>query len=240
MHRTHSAAQITAAVGTLRNAGIANISMDLIFALPAFLKRDWSEDLDRLLELEPEHVSLYGLTAEPRTPYGHWLERGEVAEAPEENYESEFLTAHERLGAAGFEHYEVSNYARPGRRSRHNSAYWTGVPYAAVGPSAHRFDGSTRSWNVASYVDWERRLRSGDSVVAGSEQLSEANSAVERVYLGLRTDAGLAATDAELRLARPWVESGWAVIRHGTIVLTTTGLLRLDALAASLTLAGSH
>lgn len=240
MHRTHSAAQITAAVGTLRNAGIANISMDLIFALPAFLKRDWSGDLDRLLELEPEHVSLYGLTAEPRTPYGHWLERGEVAEAPEENYESEFLTAHERLGAAGFEHYEVSNYARPGRRSRHNSAYWTGVPYAAVGPSAHRFDGSTRSWNVASYVDWERRLRSGDSVVAGSEQLSEANSAVERVYLGLRTDAGLAATDAELRLARPWVESGWAVIRHGTIVLTATGLLRLDALAASLTLAGSH
>jgi len=240
MHRTHSVPQVPAAVETLRAAGITNISLDLIFALPDSLSRDWSADLDRTLELEPEHVSLYGLTIEPHTPLGRWRARGQVVEAPEERYETEFMMAHERLGAAGFEHYEVSNFGRPGRRSRHNSSYWTGEPYAALGPSAHSFDGNVRSWNVSAYADWERRLRSAESVVAESESLSEENRLSERVYLGLRTTDGLRATDAEIAVARPWVDAGWAEILNRTIVLTATGFLRLDALAASLTLAGSR
>jgi putative oxygen-independent coproporphyrinogen III oxidase len=240
MHRTHSAGQIATAVRTLRDAGVSNISLDLIFALPAILERDWSRDLDRALELAPDHVSLYGLTVEPHTPLGRWRERGEVVEAPEEHYETEFMMAHDRLGAAGFEHYEVSNFARAGRRSRHNSSYWTGVPYASLGPSAHSFDGNVRSWNVAAHADWERRLRSGETVIAGSEELSAENRLSERVYLGLRTTDGLHATDAEIQLARPWLEAGWARITNRTIVLTAMGFLRLDALAASLTLAGSR
>ena len=240
MHRTHSVPQVAVAFETLRAAGITNISLDLIFALPESLGRDWSADLDRALELEPEHVSLYGLTVEPHTPLGRWRARGQVVEAPEERYETEFLMAHERLGAAGFEHYEVSNFGRPGRRSIHNSSYWTGEPYAALGPSAHSFDGNVRSWNVAAYADWERRLRSGESVVAERESLTGENRLSERVYLGLRTTDGLDATDAELALARPWVAAGWAEITNRTIVLTATGLLRLDALAVSLTLAGSR
>lgn len=240
MHRTHSSEQIGTAVGALRQAGIANISLDLIFALPETLHRDWSADLDRALGLGPDHVSLYGLTVESHTPLGRWRDRGEVTEAPEENYEIEFMMAHERLGTAGFEHYEVSNFARPGRRSRHNSSYWTGVPYAALGPSAHAFDGRVRSWNVAAHADWERRLRSGESIIAGSEQLTAENRLSERVYLGLRTTDGLRANDAELQLARPWLAAGWAEITNKTIVLTATGFLRLDALAASLTLAESR
>jgi oxygen-independent coproporphyrinogen-3 oxidase len=240
MHRTHSADQIGAAVEALRSAGIDNLSLDMIFALPEMLHRDWGADLDRALDLYPEHVSLYGLTVEPHTPLGRWRDRGEVAESSEERYEEEFMLAHERLGAAGFEHYEVSNFARPGRRSRHNSSYWTGVPYAAVGPSAHRFDGRVRSWNVAAHADWERRLRAGEVVVAGSEELSDENRLSERVYLGLRTADGLRATDAEIQLARPWCEAGWAKLENRTIVLTASGLLRLDALATSLTLAGSR
>jgi oxygen-independent coproporphyrinogen III oxidase len=240
MHRTHSVPQVAVAFETLRAAGITNISLDLIFALPESLGRDWSADLDRALEREPEHVSLYGLTVEPHTPLGRWRARGQVVEAPEERYETEFLMAHERLGAAGFEHYEVSNFGRPGRRSIHNSSYWTGEPYAALGPSAHSFDGNVRSWNVAAYADWERRLRSGESVVAERESLTGENRLSERVYLGLRTTDGLDATDAELALARPWVAAGWAEITNRTIVLTATGLLRLDALAVSLTLAGSR
>jgi oxygen-independent coproporphyrinogen III oxidase len=240
MHRTHSVPQVAVAFETLRAAGITNISLDLIFALPESLGRDWSADLDRALELEPEHVSLYGLTVEPHTPLGRWRARGQVVEAPEERYETEFLMAHERLGAAGFEHYEVSNFGRAGRRSIHNSSYWTGEPYAALGPSAHSFDGNVRSWNVAAYADWERRLRSGESVVAERESLTGENRLSERVYLGLRTTDGLDATDAELALARPWVAAGWAEITNRTIVLTATGLLRLDALAVSLTLAGSR
>ncbi len=240
MHRTHSAEQIETAFRTLREAGIANISLDLIFALPETLRRDWSADLDRALGLEPEHVSLYGLTVESHTPLGRWRDRGEVIEAPEERYETEFMMAHNRLGAAGFEHYEVSNFARAGRRSRHNSSYWTGVPYAAMGPSAHSFDGHIRSWNVAAHADWEKRLRAGETVIAGSEELTEENRLSERVYLGLRTTDGLRATDTEIQLARPWLEAGWAELTNRTIVLTATGFLRLDALAASLTLAGSR
>ncbi|MEO7218100.1 MAG: radical SAM family heme chaperone HemW [Gemmatimonadaceae bacterium] len=240
MHRTHSADQIHAAYGILRSAGFANISLDLIFALPQFLERDWEADLDRALELAPEHVSLYGLTVEAHTPLARWRDRGEVSEATEEKYEADFMLAHSRLELAGYEHYEVSNFARPGRRSRHNSSYWTGVPYAALGPSAHSFDGAHRSWNVAAYADWERRLRSGESVVAETETLTVENRESERVYLGLRTIDGLRANDAEILVARPWLEAGWAEVRNRTIVLTSTGFLRLDSLAASLTLAGSR
>lgn len=240
MHRTHTAAQVARAVSTLREAGIDNISLDLIFALPVELERDWARDLDRALALAPDHVSLYGLTVEPHTPLGRWRDRGEVAEAPEERYETEFHLAHDRLTGAGFEHYEVSNFGRPGRRSRHNSAYWTGVPYAAAGPAAHGFDGETRWWNVAAYAEWERRLRAGSDVRAGEERLTVENRAAERVYLGLRSDRGLVATDTELNLARPWVAEGWATVAERTIVLTAAGFLRLDALAASLTLAGSR
>jgi len=240
MHRTHSAEQIGSAFTTLRDAGIRNISLDLIFALPESLHRNWHADVDRVLELQPEHISLYGLTVEPHTPLSRWLGRGEVTEASEERYESDFMLAHQQLGDAGFEHYEVSNFARQDRRSRHNSSYWTGASYAGIGPSAHSFDGAVRSWNVAAYADWERRLRSGDAIVAESETLTGENRLSERVYLGLRTTDGLPASDAEIRLARPWQEAGWAEIRNRTIVLTATGFLRLDALAASLTLAGSR
>ena len=240
MHRTHSVEQIATAVGTLRAGGITNVSLDLIFALPESVPRDWGADLERALELEPDHVSLYGLTIEPHTPLGRWRAQGQVVEASDERYEADFMMAHERLRAAGFEHYEVSNFGRPGRRSRHNSSYWTGEPYAALGPSAHSFDGDARSWNVAAYADWERRLRAGESVVAERELLTQENRLSERVYLGLRTTDGLPATDAEIDVARPWVEAGWAEITNRTIVLTATGFLRLDAIAASLTLAGSR
>lgn len=241
MHRTHDAAQLPRAISVLRAAGIDDVSLDLIFALPSALNRDWPADVERALALAPTHVSLYGLTIEPHTPLGRWHSRGRIAEADEDAYEREFLHAHDALTAAGYDHYEVSNFARPGRRARHNSAYWRGVPYAAVGPSAHRFDGTTRSWNVAPYAEWRDRLGRGESPLGGSEALSQANRAAERVYLGLRTTAGLESSDAELSLARPWVDAGWATLRSPrTIVLTPLGWLRLDALAASLTVAGSY
>lgn len=241
MHRTHDADQLARAIDILRDAGIDDVSLDLIFALPSVLKRDWPADVNRALALEPTHISLYGLTIEPHTPLGRWHSRGKVVEADEDAYEREFLHAHAALTAAGYDHYEVSNFARPGRRARHNSAYWRGVPYAAFGPSAHRYDGATRSWNVAPYEEWRDRLARGDSPLGGSEALTETNRAAERVYLGLRTIDGLESSDAELELARPWIEAGWATVHHPrTIVLTALGWLRLDALAASLTVAGSY
>ena len=235
MHRVHPAEQIRRAVCIAREGGITNLSIDLIFALPAVLDRSWERDIDEALALEPPHVSLYGLTVEPRTPLGRWVERGTVTEAVEERYEEEFLRAHERLTSAGYEHYEVSNYARPGFRSRHNSGYWSGVPYAGLGPSAHEFDGVARRWNVAAYADWVRRLQEGADPVAGSEVLTPENRQAEAVYLGLRASEGLPLLEGEAAMAAPWVDAGWGTIDGGRLRLTPAGWLRLDSLAASLT-----
>lgn len=239
MHRTHDALSIGEAVRALRSAGIANVSLDLIFALPPAVRRDWERDVDAALALAPEHLSLYGLTVEPHTPLGNWYRRGDVVEAPEERYEAEYLLAHERLTRGGLVHYEVSNFARAGYESRHNSAYWSGARYAGAGPSAHSFDGVRRWWNVASYAGW-LRAATGGTPVAGSEILSPENRAAERVYLGLRTSRGLRASAAELDVAAAWRAAGWVEVRDRTIVPTPAGWLRLDALAAALTAAGSY
>ena len=240
MHRTHDASAIERAVRTARDGGIANLSLDLIFALPSALGRDWRGDLEALVALEPDHVSLYGLTVEPATPLGRWRARGDVEEAPEEAYEREFLDAHERLASAGFEHYEVSNFARPGRRSRHNSSYWTGAPYAGLGPSAHEFDGVVRRWNVAPYGEWVERLARGEDPIGGSETLDEENRTAEAVYLGLRTTRGIAIGAEERERVVPWVRAGWATLDGDRLVLTPLGWLRLDSLAADLTLIRSR
>lgn len=240
MHRTHVAGQIGRAVELAREGGIADFSLDLIFALPAALGRDWASDLELAVALEPTHLSVYGLTVEPATPLGRWRDRGEAIEAPEEEYESEFLAAHAALSAAGFDHYEVSSYAARGRRARHNSAYWRRVPYEGFGPSAHAFDGQVRRWNVAPYAEWVRRLQGGNDPLGGSERLSESDVLAEQVYLGLRTTEGLPTplvSPAQLDL---WQAAGWASVRGETLALTPDGWLRLDALAAGLTLIGSH
>lgn len=237
MHRTHDASAIARAVDAARIAGIDDVSLDLIFALPERTTRSWETDVERALALEPSHLSLYGLTVEPHTPLGRWQRRGDVVEAPEERYEREFLHAHDALTAAGLEHYEVSNFARPGRRSRHNSSYWLGVGYAGIGPSAHEFDGGVRRWNTAPYADWLSRLEAGLDPIDDQEILSADNRGAEGVYLGLRTNAGLPLTSSELERVRPWVEAGWGSIESGgRLVLSPLGWLRLDALAADLTL----
>lgn len=235
MHRIHTSDQIATAVDALRGAGIANVSIDLIFALPEALERDWADDLQRAIALGPSHVSLYGLTFHERTPLARWRDRGDVTEAPDETYANEFLLAHEVLTAAGFEHYEVSSYARPGMRSRHNASYWSGLPWAGIGPAAHEFDGLRRRWNVSPYAHWERLVRAGRDPREGEEVLSVENRAAERVYLGLRTSAGLALAESELSKARQWAEAGWATVDGPLLRLTPEGWLRLDALAADLT-----
>jgi oxygen-independent coproporphyrinogen-3 oxidase len=240
MHRTHTANQAKSAVQTLRHAGISNISIDLIFALPQELSRNWQSDIDQALALQPDHISLYGLTVEPHTPLARWRDRGAVHEASEEAYEADFLYAHAALTAAGFTHYEVSNYALPGRHSRHNSSYWSNTPYLGLGPSAHSFTGTTRFWNVAPYTQWLQRLQENSLPTADSETLSNENRNAERVYLGLRTTTGLSASDTELAIARSWTSQGWATIENGTIILTPLGWLRLDALATALTGAESR
>jgi oxygen-independent coproporphyrinogen III oxidase len=240
MRRTHDADQISEAVSRVREAGIAQLSLDLIFALPDGVARDWDQDLERALALRPDHISLYGLTVEQHTPLGHWRDRGEVTESPDTRYERDFLLAHSTLGAAGFEHYEVSNYALAGARARHNSSYWRHVPYAAIGPAAHRFDGARRSWNVAPYAEWLRRVRAGLSPTEGEELLTPDDVAAERAYTGLRCTDGLVLTEEIRTSTARWREAGWARIVNDRLQLTALGWLRLDALAVDLTHAGSR
>src|SRR6266550_2929949 len=238
MHRSHDAARIAAAVRTLRDTGVDNISLDLIFALPAELERDWARDLEQALALRPDHLSLYGLTVEERTPLARWISRGAAAPPDDDRYADDYLLAHSRLAACGYRFYEVSNAARDGRRSRHNSAYWSGRPYRGLGPAAHSFDGAMRRWNLAAWEAYRRAVASGRSPVASHEVLSDEQRELERVYLALRTDAGL---DVATR-CRPlptstalWLERGWAEVRNQRLVCAPEGWLRLDALVRDLT-----
>lgn len=235
MHRTHDAARIGAAVKALTAAGISNISLDLIFALPVELERDWPRDVDRAIALAPAHLSLYGLTVEERTPLARWISRGATSAPDDDRYADEYLLAHERLAAAGYHFYEVSNAARDGHRSRHNSAYWSGRPYAGLGPAAHSFDGTTRRWNFAAWEAYRRAVTAGRSPVASEELLTSAQRRIEEVYLSLRTDRGMeipASPSAHLPI---WLSAGWVRVRDDRIVCTPEGWLRLDALVRDLT-----
>lgn len=230
MHRTHTAEQVPQAVRVLREAGIQDLSLDLIFGLPAELRRDWQSDLDRAFALEPEHLSLYGLTVEAHTPLGHWTDRGDVTPVDEESYAAEFLHAHTLLGAHGYEHYEVSNAGRPGHRARHNSAYWRRSPFIGLGPSAHSGFGTERRWNVREWAAYQALLAGGKAPIGGRELLDSAAVDLEELYLGLRTIEGLPTDRLPEGLVDEWQEQGWATQSAGRARLTSEGWLRLDAL----------
>jgi oxygen-independent coproporphyrinogen-3 oxidase len=239
MHRVHDVEAIPKSIESLRQGGFDDVSLDLIFSLPESLNRDWRRDLQSALSFNPTHVSLYGLTIEANAPLGRQVARGEVAEAPEERYENDFLLAHDVLADAGFEHYEVSNFAIPGHRARHNSSYWRGVPYAGIGPGAHEFDGVSRRWN-ADYAKWTDSLEKGVDPREDAELLSPENRIAEQVYLGLRTIDGLALRPEEDAMVKPWIDAGWARMDGSRLKLTPLGWLRLDSLATHLTLFRSH
>jgi oxygen-independent coproporphyrinogen III oxidase len=241
MGRLHGADGPARAVAAARAAGFDNLSVDLIFGLPARLGRDWAADLERALALEPEHISLYGLTAEPATPLGRRVAEGQERLADEEAYAAEYLLAAERLTAAGYRHYEVSNFALPGRESRHNAAYWEGVAYLGLGPGAHSYLPPERRWNGRDWETYRARLAAGASPEEGREVVAEAG-ALERIWLRLRTDRG--ARVGELApgapaVFEPWLAAGWATQADGRLRLTAEGWLRLDRLAVELAAAGA-
>src|SRR5207253_543241 len=194
MHRSHDAARIGDAVGMLRGAGIDNMSLDLIFALPVELGRDWARDLDHALALEPSHLSLYGLTVEQRTPLARWISRGAATAPDEGGYAAEPIQRPARLGVCGYHFSGVPNAARKGWRPRHNAAYWSGRPYLGCGPAAHSFDGRVRRWNLAAWEAYRRAVAAGRSPIASEEVLTHEQRELERVYLSLRTAEGLRLT----------------------------------------------
>lgn len=237
MGRLHGPSEPRAAAERARAEGIRNISLDLIFGLPAAVGRDWAADLDQALSLEVPHLSLYGLTAEKGTPLGRAVREGRVDMASDDAYREEFLQASGRLRAEGYRHYEVSNFARPGFEGRHNLVYWNRGPYLGLGNSAHSFLHPYRRWNLKDWGAYQSVAMSGRPPVESEEELTVRAARLERVWLGLRTSGGIRSGDlhgAAGDLAKAWILQGQATMEGGSVVLTPEGWLLLDHLAVAM------
>jgi len=237
MGRLHGADGAERAVEVARTGGLTNLSVDLIFGLPGRLKRSWRQDLERALALEVPHVSLYGLTVEEGTPLGRAVRKGKEAPVADQQYRDEYLLAAELFASAGYEHYEVSNFAIPGHRSRHNSVYWDGNPYLGLGNGAHSFAAPIRRWNLREWSSYSESARAGDLPEHDREVVDTEARKIEQLWLGLRTSEGLPLRDLDERqrgLAGAWSERGWTLALEGALRLSPEGWLLLDELVVEL------
>lgn len=240
LERDHVADDIAHTVELVTQTGM-QVSIDLIFAVPGETSADWHEDLRQALALSPDHVSTYGLTFEKGTPFYSRLLKSELTSVPEELEREMYLSAIDQLTASGFEHYEVSNFAKPGCRSRHNQVYWSGAGYYAAGPGAARYVDGRRETNHRSTTTYLKRVLAGESPVAESERLEPAQKAREFLIFSLRRLEGidrktfLAKTGYELNalvaetLSR-FVAEGLLADDGDTVRLTRQGLLVSDCL----------
>ncbi len=243
--RRHTARQAIDAVASLRHAGIDNISIDLIYGLPGQTLETWAESVRQAVDLRPQHISAYGLTYEPGTRLWQQRECGEVVEASEDQYLDMYRILVGILQVAGYEHYEISNFALPGYRSRHNSSYWNETPYLGLGAAAHSYDGTMRRSNPADLCGYIRRITSGQPACQ-VEDLAWWERYDERVMLGLRTADGV---DAH-RLRSDFGDKAWAHFvsearRHidagnmictddGRYILTSEGIVLSDSVMRDL------
>jgi oxygen-independent coproporphyrinogen-3 oxidase len=192
LSRIHDAQQAVQCVADAHRAGFTNVSVDLIFSLPGQTLARWEENLRRALELDPQHVSAYSLIVEANTPLARHVAAGDVVPNDEAHEAAMYEFTMEYLATHGFEHYEVSNYAKPGFRSRHNSNYWNHEDYLGFGPSAHSFwnEGTRgrRWWNISHIGHYCTSISSGKTPVASEETVGRHELMNERVFLGLRSD----------------------------------------------------
>jgi oxygen-independent coproporphyrinogen-3 oxidase len=231
--REHNAAQAETSFHILRDAGSTNISIDLMFGLPGQTLAQWEADLEKTIALRPEHISTYCLTYEEDTEFFLRHTRGEFREDPESD--AQFLeSAMRMLEGAGFEHYEISNYARPGFSSIHNRGYWTGHDYLGIGPSAFSTVGMKRWQNVCDYRAYADRVLGGLSAIESTETLTPEMKRTERIALALRTRDGIATDELELwpNESNEFIALGLLRKQNGNFVLTPRGKLLADSVAA--------
>ncbi len=190
IHRPHTAGQVMLAAAAVRKAKIKNMNLDLIYGLPGQSEESWHESVERALELEPEHLSCYGLMVEEGTPLARRVEAGEVL--PDDDMQASlYLWTVERLARAGYEQYEVSNFARVGRRSRHNLKYWMSMPYMGIGAAAHSDFGGCRYSYVSDVEGYIRGVLEGDRLLDSSDQIPERERGSEYLMLRMRTTHGI-------------------------------------------------
>ena len=239
--RMHDADTVRRAVACLRAAGIENISVDLIAGLPHQTPESWRVSLDQLIDLAPAHFSVYMLEVDEDSHLGRELleggQRYRAAAVPSEEQVADFYcTAIETLRAANFEQYEISNFARPGRESRHNGKYWTNAPYFGFGVDAHSYDGERRWANTDSLDAYRHMMARGESPVAECKVLARQEQLEERLFLGLRRRAGVSLPEISAEFAadvaaryngtiQEFVDAGWVEHASGRLRLTERGLL---------------
>jgi oxygen-independent coproporphyrinogen-3 oxidase len=237
LNRLHGPEEARMAVRRGRDAGIENISVDLIFGLPPEVDRDWERDLDVALDLQLPHLSLYGLTVEGGTPLHRALQDRSISPPEDEAYRRQFLEANRRLTAAGYRHYEVSNFSLPGFESRHNRVYWGRDAYLGLGNSAHSFRGNRRRWNLRDWPVYLKACLTGGDPWESEEEVSDSATRLETIWLGLRTDRGLPFSflnSAGRMVVGKWVEEGRAEVEEDRVRLTPKGWLLLDPMVVEM------
>lgn len=234
IRRRHTAQQAINVVQACQATGFGNISVDLMFGFPNETLADWEKDIETALSLGVQHISAYSLMYEEGTTLTRMLQAGEIVEIDEELSLQMFRTLVERLKKAGFEHYEISNFALPGKRSRHNSSYWHGIPYYGFGAGAHSYNGKRRAWNVEDLLTYIKGIETGHCA-SESETLTQEQKYDESVMVGLRTCEGvdLDAIQKEfgeeflaylLKNAQPHLDTGKLSIEQNRIHLTEDGI----------------
>ena len=243
LNRRHNARQVPQAVKTLREAGISNISIDLMYGFPGETIDNWQDDITKALDLGVEHLSAYCLMIEEGTVLYEKMRNGEnerMRECDEELERKMYYTLTERLKAAGYEHYEISNFALPGRRSRHNSSYWTDLPYIGLGAAAHSYDGRSRCWNVADIRQYINGIENGSPVI-DQEWLNDDSRYNDRVMLSLRTCEGIDLSTLQpadrtylLSLAQKYIDNRLLTAEGDHLRLSNEGLFVSDMIMSDL------
>ena len=244
--RTHSAADISSTFQRLRDAGFSNINFDLIAGLPGQTLDGWKRNLEEALKLRPEHLSLYLLDVHEGTPLADQIKSG-MRPKPDDDLAAEmYVTMIEEVCAAGYEHYEISNFCLPGFESRHNTKYWSGAPYYGFGCSAHSYDGARRRWanerDAAKYVEM---IDQNSSPIVERTSLSDQDARSESIFLGLRLMRGIDLQNYEARFGKNMrseyngeldrlSEAGLIEIDEGLLRLTTRGALLSNEVFAAL------
>lgn len=244
LNRRHDSAQAIRAVHRCRQAGFCNISIDLIYGLPGETDLRWEHDLQQAVGLNVEHISAYHLTYEEGTRLYELLQAHRIREVDEESSVRFFSTLMDTLASAGYEHYEISNFCKPGMHSHHNTSYWRGIPYLGCGPSAHSFNTETREWNVSSLKNYITSIERGQRSFE-TEMLDKATRYNECVMTSLRTAQGVSLTNMEQafgtvmadycqKMAAPHLKSGKLRMYDNCLQLTREGIFVSDDILSDL------
>lgn len=244
MNRAHNAAQALQSIQLAQQAGFNNITIDLIYGTPTLTDEQWQQNVQTAIALNIPHLSCYALTVEPKTALDKMIAARTMANVDPEKQSRHFLQLMQWLRDAGYEHYEISNFAKPGMRSRHNSSYWHGKSYIGLGPSAHSFNGGSRQWNVANNALYLKAIEKAE-VPFEIEHLTPVEQLNEYIMTSLRTMEGLSLQHIQqqwgevyinqlLEEATGFIGEGKMVALNNRLILTNEGRLFADGIAASL------